>query len=62
MMKIGSHISPCYGNCSADEYFSGDNSLPVLMLMAMTWMNSLTEVAESVDDDEVENFDAPLPT
>ena len=56
--------------CSADEYLTGDNSLPVCVDIDgnnwdENWLNSLTEGAESVDvdedEDEEEDFDVDMP-
>ena len=51
-----SHAMGTLQHCSADEYLTGDNSLPVCVDIDgnnwdENWLNSLTEGAESVDED-----------
>ena len=70
-MGMDSPISHAMGtlqHCSADEYLTGDNSLPVCVDIDgnnwdENWLNSLTEGAESVDEDkdEAEDFDVDMP-
>ncbi len=69
-MELGSLISNAMGAyCSADEYLTGDNSLPVCIDIDgddwdENWLNSLTEHEggdEDEDEDEEEDLDIDLP-
>jgi len=61
-METSSLISGTLQHCSADEYLTGDNSLPALggNDWDENWLNSLTEGAESVDEDEDEEEDVDV--
>ena len=68
MDSLISHAMGTLQHCSADEYLTGDNSLPVCVDINgnnwdENWLNSLTEGAESVDEDkdEEEDFDVDMP-
>ena len=68
MDSLISHAMGTLQHCSADEYLTGDNSLPVCVDIDgnnwdENWLNSLTEGAESVDEDEdeEEDFDVDMP-
>ena len=64
MNSLISHAMETPQHCSADEYLTGDNSLPVCVDIDgnnwdENWLNSLTEGAKSVgeDEDEEEDFE-----
>ena len=61
MDSLISHAMGTLQHCSADEYLIGDNSLPVCVDIDgnnwdENWLNSLTEGAESVDEDKDEEM------
>ena len=70
MDSLISHAMGTLQHCSADEYLTGDNSLPVCVNIDgnikwdKNWLNCLTEGAESIDEDEdeEEDFDVDMPS